>query len=236
MKTSVAGRLMPALGPTDYVSILSGPLAGVKWVANSHLHSCALGTYEPETQSALATLLEPGSTFWDIGACCGYMTILAARCVGTAGTVVAIEPNPNAVAYIEQHVRLNELRNVTVLNVAVSDRPGVGRFETRDHLGLCRLSDDGDLDVETVTLDALLDRFGPPAVVKIDTEGAETAVLAGAPRLLSHAPAILLSTHGRANYDRCQQLLAPSFRLEEIRAQPSAGRFDHLGELLAVPA
>ena len=35
------------------------------------------------------------------------------------------------------------------------------------------------IEVETTTLDRLIERFGPPAFVKIDVEGSEAAVLAG---------------------------------------------------------
>ncbi len=37
----------------------------------------------------------------------------------------------------------------------------------------------GSVDVEATTLDALIERFGMPAFVKIDVEGAEPEVLAG---------------------------------------------------------
>src|SRR5262249_32464334 len=38
------------------------------------------------------------------------------------------------------------------------------------------------IDVETITLDTLIERFGMPAFVKIDVEGSEPSVLAGLSR------------------------------------------------------
>ena len=60
------------------------------------------------------------------------------------------------------------------------------------------LADAGALEVRTVRLDDYCAEHGlAPAAVKIDVEGAELAVLAGARETLArHRPVVFLSTHG----------------------------------------
>ena len=131
---------------------------------------------------------------------------------GLQAGFVAFEPNPRNLIYLRRHVTLNDCANVRVIAAAVADVAGHAAFQdgTRDAEGL--LAAGGTLDVETVTLDAIA--YGtpglpPPSVLKIDVEGAEQRVLAGAERLLAEAkPDILLSTHGRDNYVGCQTTLA----------------------------
>ncbi len=210
-------------------------MTGMRWIANSHLHTCVLGTYEPETQKTLVELVRNGSTVWDVGACCGYLSMLASTLTGGAGRVVAIEANPSAVGYLRRHIELNGLENVSVVNRAISDRAGTMQFETRDYIGFCRLSPDGDHTTQTVTLDGLLDEYPAPDVLKIDIEGAECAALAGSGRLLAARPVVLLSTHGRDSYEYCRAVLdGLGYRLVE-RFLKVGRRFDHLAELLALP-
>jgi hypothetical protein len=56
----------------------------------------------------------------------------------------------------------------------------------------------GDEEVETVTLDGLLDRFGAPGFIKLDIEGGEVEALRAAERLLATKPIILCELHGDA--------------------------------------
>jgi hypothetical protein len=64
--------------------------------------------------------------------------------------------------------------------------------------------------VPVVTLDAYVrnNKLRPPNVIKIDVEGAESAVLRGAAELLTrHRPHIVLSGHGTSQQQACAALL-----------------------------
>lgn len=78
-------------------------------------------------------MLEPGSTFWDIGANIGFYTLLASRRVGAQGRVVAFEPTPATVARLRQHVTQNDCANVTVLPCALGHAPGEQTVYALDH-------------------------------------------------------------------------------------------------------
>jgi len=53
-----------------------------------------------------------GKTVADIGAGSGWFTVRAAKRVGDAGTVFAVDINPDAIRYIESRIRKENLHNV----------------------------------------------------------------------------------------------------------------------------
>jgi FkbM family methyltransferase len=151
-------------------------------------------TWNPVELAAFRAALRPGDHALDVGANVGPYTLLFARCVGPSGRVLALEPAPEAFDGLTRHVALNGFADrVTPLNVAASDRAGTARlavdgFQGTNHLvgGGSTESDrttDGaaSIEVRTVTVDELCERERiRPALLKVDVEGAEMAVLRGA--------------------------------------------------------
>ncbi|MGE3619305.1 MAG: FkbM family methyltransferase [Acidimicrobiia bacterium] len=165
------------------------------------------GTNELAVQTALADVLRPGMDFLDVGANVGFFTMLAARIVGPAGRAVAIEPVPANVAQVRANARRNRLSNVEVLEMAAGDAVGTTTLVLAAHPGGAAIASAGDppdatgtIDVEVTTVDALVaaGRIPAPAVVKVDVEGAEAAVLRGmAATLAEHRPVVLVEIdHG----------------------------------------
>jgi SAM-dependent methyltransferase len=66
--------------------------------------------------------VEPGKSVADIGAGSGWFTVRAAKQVGTSGKVYAVDINPEAIHYIEDRVRKEQLHNVTTI-LGRSDDP-----------------------------------------------------------------------------------------------------------------
>jgi FkbM family methyltransferase len=200
-------RLMPA---EAVVPVVRGPLAGCRWIAGAGTHGCWLGTYEREAIRAFVDALAPGETVFDIGAHAGYYTIGAARRVGRRGRVVAFEPHPVNLDYLRRHVRLNDLRQVLVLPMAVADVTGEAAFEASGSRFEGRLSPAGGTAVKVSSLDDLsgAGTVPDPDVIKIDVEGAEERVLLGAAALIERVrPAIFLAAHSPALYASCLQWL-----------------------------
>ena len=127
-------------------------------------------------------MIAPGDCVLDIGANAGYYTLLASRSVGPMGRVFAFEPLPLNLQFLREHIRLNGLVNVTVVRKAVSDRQGTARFAAGQSPLMGRLSSQGEMEIETVTIDGLVEGgvVPGPQALKIDVEGAEESVLAGA--------------------------------------------------------
>jgi FkbM family methyltransferase len=157
--------------------------------------------YEPVTMDLLVTLLRPGDWVMDIGAHVGLVTVLAASRVGPKGGVVAVEPDETNLAALRANLALNgfEDRVRLVAGVAAEAEGEREIHLNRDNDGGHSLWEPGlhpfnertaqaplAKRVLAVTLDGLIDRFGPLPVklVKIDTEGAEQVVLSGGLKLL----------------------------------------------------
>jgi len=199
--------LMRLLQPVT-VPIRSGPLKGRRWsiVSGSRF---LLGTYETPKAEALEDLVKEGDVVCDVGAHMGYFTAIASLRAGRAGRVHSFEPRPLSYGVLQRHVRINRLDNVTTHQAAVGERSGEARFESRTGTGTGHLSPDGDLSVRLIALDDLHRSGELPLldVLKVDVEGGETGVLAGAIAVLeAFRPRILLATHGDA-HGHCLQVL-----------------------------
>lgn len=68
--------------------------------------------------------LQPESIFFDVGAHYGWMSIKAAKRVGSVGRVVAFEPAPVLVGLLNYHKKFNRLSQLTIIPKAVADREG----------------------------------------------------------------------------------------------------------------
>jgi FkbM family methyltransferase len=186
--------------------IVAGPLRGRWWLPQSRGKMLRIlwGTYEREQSRIFQEHVPAGATVLDIGAHVGYYTLLSSVLVGMNGHVCAFEPNPANHAFLQRHVALNHLDNVTVENAAVSDRNGTGSFAFGTGSGTGRLSAAGALRVRTVRLDDFCrERALQPGFLKIDVEGAELAVLRGAGDVVRSRPVIFLSTHGPQVHMEC---------------------------------
>ncbi len=71
---------------------------------------------------ANALRLNNGQTVADLGTGTGYMISRLSRAVGAAGTVYAVEVEPNLVAHVRERIEANELSNVTPV-LASKDHP-----------------------------------------------------------------------------------------------------------------
>jgi len=139
--------------------------------------------------------VSPGDLVFDLGAHAGNRT----RAFATMGCrTVAVEPQPDFARLLRLFFARSPL--VEVIEAAVGSEPGhtplfisertptVTTIAAAWHEVRAREPDfsfvrwDRRIDVETTTLDLLIDRFGMPAFVKIDVEGSEPAVLAGLSR------------------------------------------------------
>jgi|SRR5579862_127211 len=159
--------------------------------------------YEPPMYEAFVERLIPGMTVFDIGSWIGLYAVTAAA----AGCdVYAFEPSPTTRGILASHLTLNRVK-ATIVPAAMSDRSGKETLYTQRASGWESLSEsaasrvqvasgDGRLEpvtVATVTFDAFCAHSGvTPDLVKLDVEGAEMNVLAGAQAFLQRREGTLL--------------------------------------------
>ncbi len=186
--------------------IWGGPLRGKRWLIATR-SSFFRGTYEVRQTRAFTDVVKAGDVVFDIGAHYGYYTLLASVLAGPSGTVVAFEPSPSNLPYLQTHVAINGCTNVSIVAVAISNYEGTARFENRTGSGRGHLSAEGLVEVPVTSLDRRLVQRGPN-VIKIDVEGAELQVLYGGRSLIEkHKPAIFLSTHSDELHRSCLEFL-----------------------------
>jgi len=239
---SVAGRLLRlplALIPGALpMPVLQGPLRGHWWITGSSNHGCWLGSYEYAKQRLFARSIRTGDIVFDIGANVGFYTLLAAARVRPGGAVVAFEPLHQNTRFIHHHLRINHVDGVRVIEAAVGRENGSARFQPHASSAMGRVSDDGSLVVDQVSLDELYDAhiIPYPTLMKIDVEGAELNVLEGASRMLKCArPSIFLATHGaQIHRECCDFLRAAGYILRPI--DESISSIDATDEIFATPA
>lgn len=155
--------------------------------------------YESETSQFLGAVLASGDTFIDVGAHVGYFSMLAAALVGPTGRVISFEPDTVNYAHLLEHVERNAAAQVLPVPLAVGAEPRVADFFVNDdNDGGHGLWNVGSHPFNAKTREAprtrkvfltTLDDFVGSAsrkvkAIKIDAEGSEVAVLAGARRLL----------------------------------------------------
>lgn len=196
---ALSHRLFPQ-GSRMWVSVRTGPAEGLELQLDPRFNGAiADGTYERVVQDALVRVARPGGVVYDIGAHLGFFSLLAARLVGADGLVVALEPDARNAAEVRSHVARNTIANVELVESAAWSDEGELAFEAdRDHetLSYGRVSTTGTERVPGTTLDRLAASRRPPTVVKIDVEGGELDVLAGASDVLAqHHPAVLCEVH-----------------------------------------
>lgn len=133
---------------------------------------------------------------WDIGANVGVYSIFAAR---QGATVHAFEPDPGFCDHLRRNVDLNG-QDVNIHETALSDETGTTTLYTDGTAGKSPSLSDGGEDREEVTVEMRrADDVDPdilrPDVVKIDVEGAETAVVRGFGEQLADVETIFVELH-----------------------------------------
>lgn len=215
------------------VPILQGPLRGKKWILGSQRHAFWLGGYEPQMQVLLARELKRGRTFYDVGANVGFYTLLGSFCVAPGG-VFAFEPLPANVELLKRHLAINQVQNVRVLQLAISDEIGSTKFRTEPTGAMGQLDSSGNVHVNMSTIDNLLAvrEIPPPDFIKMDIEGAECKALFGARECFrQHKPVLFLATHGIEIHNRCCELLWSWKYKVEIITKETQDR----SEMIAMP-
>jgi FkbM family methyltransferase len=167
---------------------------------------------EPHVLRWIEQSLRPGNTFFDVGAHHGWMSLLACRCVGPEGKVVAFEPSPPLVEILQYNNRANRFAHMEIVAKAVANSDGRmaplyvanqgNSFQNSliDHpFGSSEMATmkKSTIQVETISLDEFCRTANlKPDVAKIDIEGAELLALQGCGRILKeHRARFIVAIH-----------------------------------------
>jgi FkbM family methyltransferase len=175
-----------------------------------------------------------GEAAIDVGANIGSYTLPLAR---RFHEVTSFEPNHTYCKILRLNIVLNNLRNVHVYEVALSDQAGVMPLYNR-HGGSTSL--DSSLYglryqrvsyVQTARLDDFRSRFDTLDFIKLDAEGQEYRILQGGAQLISSLkPIVAMEVHralvhldGSCSCDVCNRLSDLGYNLKVTGASSSVG-------------
>lgn len=158
---------------------------------------------EIDIAAALYSALYPDRCILDVGANVGIHSLAWAR----LAPVVALEPAPGTHSRLEANVAANGLQDrIRTLRTAAGDAVGEVDFFVAADSAFSSLNDTGRIRIRErtrvpcTTLDALAAELPlPVGLLKIDVEGLERAVIAGAAELLRRdRPVLLVEIYGGA--------------------------------------
>ena len=155
------------------------------------------GIYDLAVTETLARLIRAGDTVVDAGAHVGYMTTLAGLAAGPTGHVTSWEPHPELFKVLERNIADvsagHRIARITLRNAALAGTRGTAELAIPDDAptndAMCYLAraerpSTRSIPVTVETIDDVLGAT-PIAVMKLDVEGAEMNVLAGASAALA---------------------------------------------------
>lgn len=142
------------------------------------------GRFEAEESLQIPLIVRPGDRVLEIGAGIGFISTLLSR-QRRVSSVLAVEANPNLIAYMERLHARNRVRKVRRLNAVLTNEPVASRtFYLRQDFWMGSLVPGPNpylatVEVPTRNFDALLRDEGVSLIV-CDVEGAEAFLFDGA--------------------------------------------------------
>jgi FkbM family methyltransferase len=191
--------------------LLVSPLAGLKYLFRP------MADIDTKLQECARRLVSPGDIVWDIGANVGLFSFAAAAMSGSAGIVVAIEPDFRMAQLLTLSSRRQSQHAapVMVVPVAVAAEVELREFSivaearTRNHLAEYG-RDERKAEMRLVpsfNLDWLLEHLPPPNLIKCDVEGAEIEVFENQRKMLEEVRPLILCEVGKEAAPRITSIL-----------------------------
>lgn len=164
------------------------------------------GQFEPELAGIAIKVIDPNKDIVDVGANVGFYAVLLAKKLERGRKVAAFEPDEEAYRKLVRNLSHNEVgENVIALPYGASDAGGSGvlyhvngrsEYSSLNPIVHPSASDEATTcqSVVTVRVDEVVNMHKlSPGFMKVDVEGAEHLVLAGAQRTIQrYRPVVLM--------------------------------------------
>lgn len=166
---------------------------------DAYLHG---GVWDSHVLDACAKLLKEGDVFYDIGANAGIYSLDIAKSFNDKVTVHSFEAIPSLVNSIRLSIALNSFTRLQVHESLLGDEEGIVDLYIPDQSINASLISPHKrskiINCKMTTLDRFIEenKLSLPTVIKIDVEGAEMKVFAGAYKTLSGAPIVIFEGDG----------------------------------------
>ena len=200
---AAVGRLRNVLYPRemsirDNFKITGRTITGSKFEGNTldpAAYFLLTSGYNDWRNVAIAKcILKPGDEIVEVGANVGTETFSFSDLVGNNGTVYAFEPLPANYEVVKNNILLNNITNIKLETIAISDKEGEFSFEVpkaiNSGMGKILVAGANARESETIKIKALpldhyINDFKRPKLLALDTEGHEPYVLKGATEVIN---------------------------------------------------
>ncbi|MCD6287946.1 MAG: FkbM family methyltransferase [Candidatus Hydrogenedentes bacterium] len=150
--------------------------------------------------TVLEAMAEPGMTVLELGANKGVTAVALAKIVGPRGHVHTFEPVPEYYTALMENLCLNKVDNVTVHQLAVTDKESeISFYKHGEGSGIVQADDAEQIIVGTTSLDNFMaenQTLEQVHLINMDCEGAELLVFRGGKKtLLQDMPHIFCEIH-----------------------------------------
>jgi len=140
------------------------------------------GCCEPTVTRIIKKYVKPGMIIFDLGAHTGAHTLRLAKLVGKNGKVIAVDPESRVLSRLKYNLRLNDINNVIIENIAFSDCSQEGKEITLDEY------------VNNNTIEKI-------DFIKIDTEGYEYKIIKGGMNSIKKFKPVMVLEFSKTNIE-----------------------------------
>jgi FkbM family methyltransferase len=170
------------------------------------------GHIEYDTTRIILKVISEGALCIDVGAHCGYYTILFSKMVKEKGLVISFEPDKNNLSFLIRNVKYNRCNNVRIYPYAVSDNEGFAILSIDKKTGLDSYIIEttksevtsNNIEIRTIRLDSL-NYNKPICLLKIDVQGNEVKVFKGMSKILKNIKYIVFEYYPTAIVKRSKE-------------------------------
>lgn len=192
---------------------------------------------EPDVLRLISNTVGPGWKCADVGAHCGTITVRLAKLVGRNGRVLAFEPIESNRCLLERRIVDDGLGEVCrVLPFAIGAENRDTTMIRGDHSTTWKITEEAGNDpthclVECRTFDSILEEGEGMDFVKVDIEGAEVDLVAGAGRVIRDIrPLWLFEMHNEASWSLLEKFFDNAYRAFDLSGREiRSGQSAHMG-------
>ncbi len=164
-------------------------------------YSILTGTLcEPNLSALINNEVKSGMNIFDIGANIGLTTLLFSKLVGTKGHVYAFEPEPTLFKILTQNIELNNISNVSLFPIAISDKSNsaflsINLEQDGDNRITSKKIGENSVEVKTISINEFCKKHKIlPDFIKMDIQGYEPKALQGMLDVINKQPNLTLLT------------------------------------------
>lgn len=184
------------------------------------------GYWEMWNTETIVNIVRPGMTVLDVGAHCGYFSVLLGDLVGPEGRVLSFEPNPPIAELLRRTIAINgHDRRTTIREAALGDAEGIAWLavpanEPKNAHIVTGKAVPGAYQVPVLRADQIPEALNAD-FIKIDAEGAEEAIWRGLAGILAQSrPLTILLEFTSGRYQDpagfLDEILSHGFSLSEV--------------------